>query len=143
MKRLGTTVIFVAIVVAALFAVSYKAFNHFRRESDSSQTLSLNPTKVPTPTPKIVVIHTFNLVVKDNKLAAGPTTLSVTQGDTVKITITADADGELHLHGYDKHVDFKKNQSATISAVANISGRFTYELENTKTEIGALEVQPK
>lgn len=89
------------------------------------------------------VSHIFTLVVKNNKLVLGATTLTVNQNDRVVIKITADVDEELHLHGYNKHVDLKKNQQVQLAFIANISGRFPYELENTKTEIGVLEVAPK
>ena len=84
----------------------------------------------------------FTLVVKDNKLASGPETLQVTQGAMVMIHITSDAAEKLHLHGYDMSVELGKNAPATLTLIAGQSGRFTYELENSKTEIGALEVQP-
>lgn len=106
---------------------------------------SSGKTTPQTPPAKQVKqkVQSFNLVVKDNKLVSGPSVLKANQGDIVEITITADVDGELHLHGYDKHVDFKKDKPAVLGLTANISGRFPYELEDTKTEIGALEVQPK
>jgi hypothetical protein len=87
--------------------------------------------------------RTFVLVVKNNKLISGPTVLNANQGDTVTIQITADVDGELHLHGYDKHIDFKKNLPDKLTLKTDIAGHFVYELEDTKTEIGALDVQPK
>ncbi len=97
----------------------------------------------PPPTPIVSLVKTFDLVVKNNKLVKGSDTLKVNQGDNVVIRIAADVDGELHLHGYDKSVNFKKDKQAQLSFTANLSGRFPYELEDTKTEIGALEVQPK
>lgn len=85
----------------------------------------------------------YTLVVKDNKLISGPTILTATQGDTVTIAITANVNGELHLHGYDKHVNFFTGKKSSLTVFANTAGRFPYELEDSKTEIGALEVQPK
>jgi hypothetical protein len=85
----------------------------------------------------------FELVVKDNKLVSGSETLTVNQGDNVTIKITSDTDGELHLHGYDKSVEFKKGAMSELSFVAALTGHFPFELEDTKTEIGALEVLPK
>jgi hypothetical protein len=84
----------------------------------------------------------FNLVVQNRKLVAGSSTLSVTQGDHVTINITIDEAEELHLHGYDLHVDLQKNQPGSLSFIANASGRFPFELEHSSTELGALEVQP-
>jgi hypothetical protein len=88
-------------------------------------------------------LKTFTLVVQNRKLIVGPHTLNVAQNDTVTIIITADEDEELHVHGYDLHIDLKKNTKASLSFVASSSGRFPFELERSKTDLGALEVQPK
>lgn len=84
----------------------------------------------------------FDLVVQGRKLVSGPSTLSVKQGDSVVINITVDEDEELHLHGYDIHTDLEKGRQGSLSFVANTAGHFSYELEHSSTEIGALEVQP-
>lgn len=96
----------------------------------------------PSPTPESK-IKTFELVVKGKKLVSGPATISVTQDDEVVIKITADEEEEFHIHGYDKFVDVEKDKQATLTFTANLTGRFPFELEHSKTEIGALEVQPK
>lgn len=104
----------------------------------------------PTPTPTSASqsadqasTKIFELKVANNKLISGPETLTVNQGDTVIIRITADVNGELHLHGYNIPVDFKKDTPTDLKVVANIAGRFPYELEDTSTEIGTLQVQPR
>ena len=84
----------------------------------------------------------FNVVVQDRKVVSGPTVLTVKQGDAVSITITADESDEMHLHGYNLHVDFATGTPATLSFVANQSGRFTYEMETSSTQLGELDVQP-
>lgn len=104
------------------------------------QNTNRNNKPVTASKPSVKV---FYLSVKNNKHVLGPSVLRVNQEDKVTIQITVDSDGELHLHGYDKHVAYKKGQSAQLSFTANLSGRFSYELEDTKTEIGILEVQPK
>lgn len=88
-------------------------------------------------------VKAFDLVVKNKKLVSGPETIQVTEGDQVIINITSDEDEELHLHGYDKSVDLEASKAAQLTFTANLTGRFVYELEKSKTEIGALEVQPK
>jgi len=131
MKNTILLVVVLAVLGGLFFIFQPKA----KAPTKNSPTVSKT---APTPAAK-----TFELVVKNNKLVSGPTTLSVNQGDAVVIKITADVDGELHLHGYDKHIDFKKDQQGELSFVANTAGRFPYELEDTKSEIGALEVQPR
>lgn len=90
------------------------------------------------------VQKTFDLTVTGRKIVSGSPTLTVNQGDTVTINITDTDEGEeLHLHGYDKMAEFKKGEKATITFVASASGRFPFELENSKTDLGALEVLPQ
>jgi plastocyanin len=99
---------------------------------------SRTTTAIDTPGKKV-----FTLVVKDRALVSGPATLEATAGDTVTIKITVDEDEELHLHGYDKHVDLTKGVPGELTFTANLTGRFPYELEHSSTEIGTLEVAPK
>jgi hypothetical protein len=84
---------------------------------------------------------TFDLVVENHTLVSGPSTLVVKQGDTVTINITVDESEELHLHGYDFTADLPTGKGS-LTFEASVSGRFPYELEQSKIEIGALEVQP-
>lgn len=84
----------------------------------------------------------FTLSVVGRKLVSGDTTLKVKEGEKVIINITVDEDEELHLHGYDVHIDLKKDQQGTLTLVTSSSGRFPFELEHSGTELGALEVLP-
>jgi plastocyanin len=86
---------------------------------------------------------TFTLVVRDRKLVSGPETLTVRQGDTVDIKITVSENEELHLHGYDKHVDLEKDKPGELKFTADLTGSFPYELEHSATEIGHLQVEPR
>jgi len=67
----------------------------------------------------------------------------VNQGDEITIKITSDEAEEFHVHAYDNSVELEPNKQATLTFTTNLSGRFPFELEKSKTEIGALEVQPK
>lgn len=85
----------------------------------------------------------FELVVRDSKLFSGPAVLQVNQGDSVRIKITADMSDELHVHGYDKSVELIKDQPVELSFVADVAGRFPYELEEKEIDLGELIVNPK
>jgi hypothetical protein len=85
----------------------------------------------------------FQLEIKDTTIVAGSSTLNVKQGDSVTIKILSDVEEEFHLHGYDRSTDLVPNQESQLSFVADISGRFAFELEKSKKELGVLEVQPK
>ncbi|MBI2109317.1 MAG: hypothetical protein HYT93_04080 [Parcubacteria group bacterium] len=84
----------------------------------------------------------FTLVVENKKIISGPETITIKQGETVSIIVTADEDEEFHLHGYDRSVDLEKGVPAILTFKASASGRFMFELEESKTDIGALEVLP-
>ncbi len=101
----------------------------------------LKPKSITAPQTRNT--KTFDLVVKGKKLASGSADLKATEGDQVTINITNDEPEELHLHGYDKSVNLEASKSAQLTFTANLTGRFTFELEHSKTELGALEVQPK
>lgn len=87
--------------------------------------------------------NSFKLVIKDKKIVSGPTIIKVNQGTEVTIKITSDVAEEFHVHAYDNSVELEPNKQATLTFTANLTGRFPFELENSQTEIGALEVQPK
>jgi hypothetical protein len=124
--------VFIYILIALVVLVGIFFFVQPSRAPSLDQ-----PTKV-TSTPK-----TFELVVKGKKLTSGPQVLQVNEGDEVVIKIVSDEAEELHLHGYDKSLDLDANVPEQLSFTANLTGRFPYELEHSKIEIGALEVLPK
>lgn len=101
-----------------------------------------NSTASPAVTAQTPAAKSFELVVKDRKVISGDTTFVVKKGDTVSITITANESDELHLHGYDLHVDFATDTPATLTFTADQSGRFSFEMEGSATELGEVEVQP-
>ena len=88
-------------------------------------------------------IKEVTLKVVDRKVIEGSGDITVREGDVVSMTIVANEDEELHLHGYDKTVDLTKNEPSTLTFIANISGKFPFELEHSKTELGAVSVLPK
>jgi hypothetical protein len=94
--------------------------------------------KTPVLTNKV-----FEIVVQNRKIVSGGNTLQVNEGDNVTLNFTVDEGGEVHLHGYDKMVELQKNVPGAITFTANLTGRFPFELEASKTDLGILEVQPK
>lgn len=111
--------------------------------------LWLKPAKAPeTNVPAdssapIKDAKTFELAVKEGKVVAGPSTLTVGQGDRVTIKVVADVAGELHIHGYDFTTDLAKDVQGGIVFTANTTGRFPIELHEPSAEIAVLEVLPR
>jgi hypothetical protein len=87
--------------------------------------------------------HRIIWVIRDGQRTAGPQRVTIPVGDTVEIVIDSDHDDELHLHGYDLHLDVKANEPATLHFVADHTGRFDCELHHSDIALGALEVQPR
>lgn len=87
--------------------------------------------------------NTFEIVIQNKKIVSGPTTIKVNQGEDITIKITSDEAEEFHVHAYDESVELELNKQAMLTFNAKLSGRFPFELEKSKTELGALEVQPK
>jgi hypothetical protein len=85
----------------------------------------------------------FEIVVKDEKIVSPIDTIQVAEGDTVVIKVTADTEDQLHLHGYDLHVDVKKDVPSELDFVAHVTGRFKLELHESKMDLVAIEVLPK
>ena len=77
------------------------------------------------------------------QLASGPERISVPQGTELVLRITSDHADELHLHGYDRALKLAAGVPGELRLVANLSGRFEYELHHAHTALGALEVQPQ
>ncbi len=92
---------------------------------------------------KIPEVKEFSLKVADRKLVEGKGDIEVREGDVVNIMIVVNEDEELHLHGYDKAVDLTKDATGTLTFIASITGRFPFELEHSKTELGAVSVLPR
>ena len=106
----------------------------------------------------------FDLTVADRALVGSRTTFVADQGDQITLTITADEQGELHLHGYDLRRDIGPDAPTTFTFKADATGRFAMELHIDAAEdghdhdaaddhghgdtgadilLGALEVQPR
>lgn len=80
--------------------------------------------------------------VENGRLAEGPDVIRLRQGQRLSLTIETDAEDELHLHGYDRHLHLHAGQPATLELLADRSGRFEYELHGKHAVIGVLEVFP-
>jgi plastocyanin len=117
---------------------SWKYHDHLIPSLTGEITVVDGPVASQTVAP-----NTHELIIQGKKLVSGPATIKVNQGDEVTIKITSDETEEFHVHAYDNSVELEPGKQATLTFKANLSGRFPFELENSKTEIGALEVQPK
>ena len=70
---------------------------------------------------------TFELAIVHGAVPAPQRVLKVEKGDAVKLTITSDAAGELHLHGYRLAAKLAPGQPATLAFTAYATGRYPLE----------------
>ncbi|MGH8504560.1 MAG: hypothetical protein ACRETM_01180 [Stenotrophobium sp.] len=92
----------------------------------------------PSPAPQV-----FDIVVRDGRRVAGPALIEVHEGDEVVLRVTCDHDDELHLHGYDLHLQLHAGVPGELKFKAVHSGHFDYELHHLDLELGALNVLPQ
>ncbi len=133
MNNTVRTVLICIVIVAALSGV-YFITNDYQSEAASA---AKGTESIATTTTE------FTLKIQGRSIVEGASTLSVKQGDTVVIHITADEAEEFHVHAYNNSVELEQNVETTLTFVANASGRFPFELEKSGTEIGAIEVLPQ
>ena len=85
----------------------------------------------------------FDLEIKDGRLASGKSVIQVHRGEQVVLRFKSNTADELHLHGYDLYARISPQETAVLEFSANRTGRFTMELHQAQSELGALEVYPR
>src|SRR4051812_43961923 len=108
--------------IAAAFALVASALALAGCGSGSKSTSSTTTT---TSGPTTVTID-----VKGGKPVGGITRATVHKGDNVVLVVHSDVADEIHLHGYDKHVDVAAGGTARLPFKADIAGKFEAELES-------------
>lgn len=135
-------IIYVVLAVAVLAGLFFIFKPKKQIENIQSGTQTSITIGSPSPSAESTV-KTFELVIVGKKLASGPEIIKVTEGDEIVIKITSDEPEEFHVHGLDKFVNLAKDLPAELKFTANLTGRFIFELEESKIDLGAIEVSPK
>jgi plastocyanin len=106
----------------------------------SATAVSIAADTAPPPAQGGTIVE---IEVRHGRLVAGPAIIKLKQGDQVTLRVTSDGNDELHVHGYDLHLNLIAGQPAQLSFTADHSGRFEYELHHAHTDLGAFEVYPR
>lgn len=101
------------------------------------------PAKTAISGPARSAPQVFDIAVRGGQRVSGPAVIEVHQGDDVMLRVTCDHDDELHLHGYDLHLELHAGVPGELAFKAVHSGHFEYELHHTDLELGALNVLPQ
>ncbi len=70
-----------------------------------------------------------------------PVKVDVKKGQTFELFVTSDKAYEIHVHTYDETVDLKPGKEGKISFVADKTGSFEVEVEDTKFKLFDLQVK--
>jgi plastocyanin len=88
-------------------------------------------------------VDPISIVIKGNKIVVGPKVITGVVGEAITIKFLADVSDEIHIHGINKKIDLEAGKEGTITFTVEKSGRFEYELEGARAELGVIEIQPK
>ena len=91
-------------------------------QATQEQETATEPEPAPTPEPEITRIR-----LRGGAVAGGPQRVAANTGDTVRIVVAADAQDELHLHGYDITRAAGPGRPARFVFRADIEGIFELE----------------
>ncbi|MDB5977239.1 MAG: hypothetical protein JWR07_3999 [Nevskia sp.] len=139
--------LYLLVAVAALAGL----YSVFRWQAPTTEAVSAASSKDAVPLPptasappaSAAADTAVELRISRGMLVSGPSVIKLVQGDPVDLRIVSDTADELHLHGYDLHLQLHPDLPASLHFIANRSGRFTYELHHAHQELGALEVYPR
>lgn len=76
------------------------------------------------PEPSAINARVINLPIANRSTALTRDDLRATQGETVRLTVTTDEPGEVHLHGYDLTVDVVPDHPGELVVEATTAGAF-------------------
>ncbi len=126
-------------VLAALFII-------LQPDTDSLETPARSKLHPGTEEPQAPANTNYRITVNGGHRVSGPEVISAIQEQTLTIEFLSDQKGELHLHGYDIHLELQPNQINTLTFTASHAGRFEYELHGHHAghaALGVIEVMPR
>jgi plastocyanin len=90
---------------------------------------------------------TTNIALSGNEVKSGPSTITVTKGDTVHIVVTSDKPNTIHLHGYNIERQATPAKPARFDFKADMEGVFeieshTWEDAGFEPGVSKLQVRP-
>ena len=81
---------------------------------------------------------TMQVSIKGKQVTPAPGSVPLKVGQTLRLVVTSDHDDELHAHGFDKEIEIKAGQPATLDLVTTVPG--TYEVETHHPPLRLLKV---
>jgi plastocyanin len=113
--------------------------------STSTSTATTSTSVVETTTTGEATTTTAASVlirVEGGVKVEGPDTISVAQGEVVSFEVVADVADEVHVHGYDLFFETVPEVPLRVEFIADATGIFEVELEETHLALVNIEVTP-
>lgn len=112
-------------------------------EPSMTHTTTTETTDTTETEPSAAPPVSIRIAVRDGRPVGGIARPKVKRGDRVVLVVTADVDGDVHLHGYDLERPVAPGAPARLRFRASIPGRFEIELHaHPEIHIGELTVTP-
>ncbi|MEU8278936.1 hypothetical protein ACFYOK_07805 [Microbispora bryophytorum] len=99
------------------------------------------PASTEPAAPADSAVKEITVTIAGRKVTPPPGRIEVTQGQTVRITVTSDTADEAHLHGYDKAAELQPGTPASIEFVADQTGLFEMETHGSGLQLFQLVVR--
>ena len=138
-------------VLVALVAVAVVLFIVLSNDDDDSGSDSAGATTTTTATqpadtsaPPPSSAPTASIEVRGGEPVGGVEEIEVTKGDEVRLQVSSDMTGEVHVHGYEIEKEVEAGGKVTVAFPADIDGKFEIELhlDGSEAQIAELTVQP-
>lgn len=110
-------------------------------ETESGATTQSGTTTQPATTTAPAQPEPVQVVFRDGRVRGGVQTFSFEQGARIRLIIRADVADHVHVHGFDLFTDVAPGQPARFTFRADLTGRFTIELEDRHVPLAELRVR--
>ena len=149
MRKSVSRLLPILVVTVVIVAGAYYGFSRFAPTSASSATAAPH-AMLPQATTKTgnsaASPGTFAITIGKAHSPAPSDVIRVNKDDQVTLSITSDRAGHVEVHGYKKEVEVEPGTTATLSFIAEHTGRFPIDLhgsDGAHVEVTALEVMPR
>lgn len=95
-----------------------------------------------TTAPPQSEVRTISASFADGSAVDGGRTETVALGEPVRIEVTGDTAGEIHVHGYDLFADVTPASPAVFEFTADLPGVWEVEVEGSHLLLFHLQVEP-
>jgi FtsP/CotA-like multicopper oxidase with cupredoxin domain len=131
-------------LIGLAVAVAVAAFLIARPDEDDNNGTPAGTTPAEGTTETAPRAATTEIAIGKGRPLGGIHRIKIKKGERVRLTVhSPDTASEVHVHGYDLMKDMRPGRPASFTFPADIEGVFEIELEDTKTQIAQLQVEPR